>query len=281
MSEQSSNDALVDPANGRDPLFDELAALITRHETAVADDPDNAQELRLAFLRHIREVPDLLEDEALFHFLAYTVEPEDFLALNWEEPEQMLDLSDSLYRLRFEDRKLSRQVNRHVQALLRQALHEYEKAGELEKMFRLLTLSPTFLTNRDEELSRLYHRANSYEFRRVRKNRRWLYTYLIIQLFLIVLVFPFLFINAENGYIQRQVEELTDVELGDDGYRLIPYSTGLYWTIVTATSVGYGDITPLTDTGRIIAAMLGTMGVITVGILAGLVLDWITPRRLD
>jgi hypothetical protein len=33
--------------------------------------------------------------------------------------------------------------------------------------------------------------------------------------------------------------------------------------------------------GRIIAATLGIMGVITIGVIAGLILNWITPRRLD
>lgn len=50
-----------------------------------------------------------------------------------------------------------------------------------------------------------------------------------------------------------------------------------------APSADLSAFDPQTDsrgetTSRIIA--LGTMGVITVGILAGLVLDWITPRRI-
>jgi hypothetical protein len=45
--------------------------------------------------------------------------------------------------------------------------------------------------------------------------------------------------------------------------------------------VGYGDVTPRSNEGRIIAAVLGTMGVLTIGVLAGLILNWITPRQLD
>jgi hypothetical protein len=101
-----------------------------------------------------------------------------------------------------------------------------------------------------------------------------------LQVILVLFVFPYLFINAENGQLQRQVEQLADVELGDEGYQMIPYSEGVYWSVITAGSIGYGDVTPKTTTGRIIAGMLGTMGVVTVGILAGLVLDWITPRRI-
>jgi len=97
---------------------------------------------------------------------------------------------------------------------------------------------------------------------------------------LVLVVFPYLFINAENGRLQNEVEELANVELGDEGYQLLTFSEGMYWAIITASSIGYGDVTPTTTTGRVIAGTLGTMGVITVGILAGLVLDWITPRRI-
>ena len=36
----------------------------------------------------------------------------------------------------------------------------------------------------------------------------------------------------------------------------ISVATGLYWSVTTATTVGYGDITPNTHTGRLIAALV-------------------------
>ncbi len=36
----------------------------------------------------------------------------------------------------------------------------------------------------------------------------------------------------------------------------ISVATGLYWSVTTATTVGYGDITPHTHTGRLIAALV-------------------------
>ena len=35
-----------------------------------------------------------------------------------------------------------------------------------------------------------------------------------------------------------------------------PFSTGLYWAITTATTVGYGDVTPETAAGRVIASLV-------------------------
>ena len=36
----------------------------------------------------------------------------------------------------------------------------------------------------------------------------------------------------------------------------ISVATGLYWSVTTATTVGYGDITPHTHTGRLIAVLV-------------------------
>jgi voltage-gated potassium channel len=36
----------------------------------------------------------------------------------------------------------------------------------------------------------------------------------------------------------------------------LPYTTGLYWAVTTATTVGYGDITPHNPAGRLIASLV-------------------------
>jgi hypothetical protein len=252
--------------------YEQLGEMEREGETAVS--------LRQKFLQAIQEEPDLLQKSQFSNFLAKHIQPEEIADLEWESPSSMLLFSESLYHSRFENAEFAQQLNQHASLLLRRALHQYEKEGEMEKMFELLRLAPSYLLHEDEELSRLHYRANAYEIRRVRRNRRFLYGFLLVQIILILFVFPYLFINAENGQLQRQVEELADVKLGDEGYRPIPYSEAVYWSVITAGSIGYGDITPSTTTGRIIAGILGIMGVVTVGVLAGLVLDWITPRRI-
>jgi len=36
----------------------------------------------------------------------------------------------------------------------------------------------------------------------------------------------------------------------------LPVTTGIYWSVTTATTVGYGDITPHTHIGRLIAVLV-------------------------
>ena len=48
------------------------------------------------------------------------------------------------------------------------------------------------------------------------------------------------------------------VERGTHGFTSIPQS--IYWSIVTLTTVGYGDIVPYTDLGKILASIIMLMG---------------------
>jgi voltage-gated potassium channel len=58
------------------------------------------------------------------------------------------------------------------------------------------------------------------------------------------------------------------VEGPDNGFSSIPRS--IYWTIVTITTVGYGDITPQTVIGQIIATMAMLTGYSIIAIPTGI-----------
>lgn len=59
------------------------------------------------------------------------------------------------------------------------------------------------------------------------------------------------------------------IEGADNGFTSIPRS--MYWAIVTLTTVGYGDISPQTNVGQAIAAMIMIMGYGIIAVPTGIV----------
>jgi voltage-gated potassium channel len=59
----------------------------------------------------------------------------------------------------------------------------------------------------------------------------------------------------------------------------------LWWSIVTITSVGYGDLTPITTGGRLIAAVLMVAGMVILALFAGIVgsslMDTVLTLRVE
>jgi voltage-gated potassium channel len=68
------------------------------------------------------------------------------------------------------------------------------------------------------------------------------------------------------------------VEGPDNGYTSIPLS--VYWAITTMTTVGFGDITPKTDLGRIIASVMMLLGWGTLAVPTGIVSAEFTARKI-
>ncbi|MBW6459775.1 MAG: potassium channel family protein [Bacteroidales bacterium] len=69
------------------------------------------------------------------------------------------------------------------------------------------------------------------------------------------------------------------VEGPDNGYRNIPES--IYWTIVTLTTVGYGDISPQTGLGKVIASMVMIIGYGIIAIPTGIISAEISRARIN
>ena len=59
------------------------------------------------------------------------------------------------------------------------------------------------------------------------------------------------------------------IERGNSGFTSIP--AGIYWAIVTLTTVGFGDITPLTTFGKFIASFVMIMGYGIIAVPTGIV----------
>jgi voltage-gated potassium channel len=68
------------------------------------------------------------------------------------------------------------------------------------------------------------------------------------------------------------------VEGPEHGYTSIP--VGVYWAITTMTTVGFGDITPQTDLGRVIASLMMLIGWGTLAVPTGIVSAEFTAQRI-
>jgi len=67
---------------------------------------------------------------------------------------------------------------------------------------------------------------------------------------------------------------VTEAERGVPGATITNFGTGVWWAAVTMSMVGYGDITPQTLVGRVIAVVLMIAGMIVVGVIAGTLSSW-------
>ncbi len=68
------------------------------------------------------------------------------------------------------------------------------------------------------------------------------------------------------------------VEGPANGYTSIP--VGVYWAITTMTTVGFGDIAPKTDLGRVIASVMMLLGWGTLAVPTGIVSAEFTVQRM-
>ena len=54
-----------------------------------------------------------------------------------------------------------------------------------------------------------------------------------------------------------------------EGFRSIP--DAMWWSIITLTTVGYGDVSPISALGKVVGALAAIMGVMTVAMMTGIV----------
>jgi voltage-gated potassium channel len=71
---------------------------------------------------------------------------------------------------------------------------------------------------------------------------------------------------------------ILDVERSDPASPINNFGDALWWSISTITSVGYGDLAPVTLAGRLIAVLLMLGGISLIGVITATVASWIVQR---
>lgn len=69
-----------------------------------------------------------------------------------------------------------------------------------------------------------------------------------------------------------------DAERGYPDASIVTFGDALWWSMTTVTTVGYGDLYPVTSTGRAVAAALMIVGISLIGLVTATVASWFAAR---
>jgi voltage-gated potassium channel len=89
------------------------------------------------------------------------------------------------------------------------------------------------------------------------------------------------FLAAVIGIIVSAAGLVTAAESEVDGTNIDNFGDGLWWAVVTCTTVGYGDHFPVSPAGRGIALVLMFVGVGLIGVLTANVAAWFVEAEQD
>ncbi|MEU7142968.1 ion channel [Nocardia sp. NPDC046473] len=69
-----------------------------------------------------------------------------------------------------------------------------------------------------------------------------------------------------------------DAEYGAEGSKVLNFGDALWWSAVSVTTVGYGDVYPVTVEGRLISLVLMTFGIGIISFAIGTTTSWVIDQ---
>ena len=66
---------------------------------------------------------------------------------------------------------------------------------------------------------------------------------------------------------------------GDQNHNFSSIPTSVYWAIITITTVGFGDITPITPIGKILTSIMVLIGYAIIAVPTGIVISAIKDSK--
>jgi voltage-gated potassium channel len=69
-----------------------------------------------------------------------------------------------------------------------------------------------------------------------------------------------------------------DVEQNAPDAKILTFGDAAWWAITTITTVGYGDLFPVTPIGRMVAAALMMSGIAVLGVVTASIASWLVQR---
>ncbi|WP_245802999.1 potassium channel family protein [Corynebacterium phocae] len=71
---------------------------------------------------------------------------------------------------------------------------------------------------------------------------------------------------------------LYDAEVRDPDTAVNDFGDAMWWALTTVTTVGYGDIAPVSPQGRVVGAMLMLSGIAVAGVVTAMVSAWLVEQ---
>jgi hypothetical protein len=256
-----------------EPADEELmlraAVLLSKLYPALApQDPDFAHRTHVILLRDLRDKRKTLAHPSCSWLVMTHLREENLAHIPWQSTEEVASAAECFYGFCDDCTLSSEDCHRRVRDLVKFAGLHFVRQGRYEEAFQLLTRVPVPASVMDADLFRLRNTLILFEQRRVQRTRRSLGFVLLGVLLFITILSPALFLLLENPYRVKH-------DMG-----ALSFFDALYWSFVTATTVGYGDVVPQTAGGRVLAVFDSVLGMTVMGLIAGFLLATVTPRQL-
>lgn len=71
---------------------------------------------------------------------------------------------------------------------------------------------------------------------------------------------------------------ITEAEMGRSDAAIQNLGDGFWWAVTTITTVGYGDMYPITPTGRLVATSLMIAGIALLGVVTATLASWVIDK---
>lgn len=246
----------------------QAAALLSEAYKKIGDkDKEFAKRVHVVYLKYLLK-PDEEFGHPVCNWLAAThLKGENLAGIPWDSVQEIATAAEAFYNLT-EQGLSSEEVNTRVRDLVKYAGAGFAGQGRWEDLFQLLCEVHVADNTMDADFYRLKNTVLLYEQKRVVGLRRLLKNFIFGVLVLVLLVSPALFLMFENKHRSAI------------GYEDLTFFDALYWSVITSGTVGYGDIVPLTMPGRVLAMLDSLLVIVLLGVIAGLILSYLTPRNV-
>jgi hypothetical protein len=259
-------DAAARPAS--DEVQVRAAVLLSQlYPTRAPNDPDFARRTHTILLRDLRQPRKTLAHPSCSWLVMTHLREENLAHIPWESTEEVASAAECFYGFCV-DGLSSEESHRRVRDLVKYAGHHFAQQGRWEEVFQLLNRVQLPTAMMDADLFRLRSTLVLYEQRRVRRVQHSLLLVMAGVVAFILFLSPLIFLASENDAREAH------------GAAPLSFFEGLYWSVVTFTTLGYGEIVPYTIPGRILSMLDSLLGMTLMGVIAGLILSAVTPRRL-